>query len=115
VETSPDASRPLAAVPRFAELVPSIRAALGRFVLAGLAPILTFYVLFRTAGPTAGIAGGMALSLFALAVQAWRLRRLDPIVVAPMLVILIQGSAAVLLDSVELYLAAPAVENGLWG
>jgi hypothetical protein len=113
--TSADPSLPAAAMPRLAELVPSIQAALGRFALAGLAPILTFYVLFRAAGPAAGIIGGMAVSLVALAVQAWRLRRLDPVVVVPMLVILIQGSAAVALDSVELYLAAPSVENALWG
>lgn len=91
------------------------QAALGRFILAGLLPILTFYVLFRLGGPTAGILGGMAVSVFALAVQIVRLRRLDPIVIVPLVVISIQGSIAVLLDSVELYLAAPAVENVLWG
>ena len=101
--------------PRFADLLPAARLALGRFALAGLLPILTFYVLFRLAGPAAGIMGGMAVSLSALAVQARRLGRLDPIVLVPMVVIAIQGSIALMLDSVELYLAAPAVENTLWG
>jgi intracellular septation protein A len=114
-DAQPPAAGPLMAMPRFAELLPSIQAALGRFALAGVAPIVTFYVLFRLAGPAPGIVGGMVVSLIALTVQAWRLRRLDPVVVVPMLVILIQGSAAVALDSVELYLAAPSVENALWG
>jgi Protein of unknown function (DUF3159)/Intracellular septation protein A len=104
-----------ARVPRFADLLPQGRRALGRFALAGLLPIVTFYVLFRLFGPTAGIAGGMAMSLLALAVQLRRIGRVDPIVVVPMAVIFVQGTAALLLDSVELYLAAPAVENILWG
>jgi intracellular septation protein A len=104
-----------ARVPRFADLLPRARRALGRFALAGLLPIASFYILFRLFGPTAGIAGGMGMSLLALAVQLRRLGRVDPIVVVPMAVILIQGSAALLLDSVQLYLAAPSVENTLWG
>jgi intracellular septation protein A len=100
---------------RFTDLLPAVRAAVGRFALAGLLPIATFYVLYRIAGPLAGILGGMTLSLFALSVQLRRLRRLDPVVLVPMGVILVQGSAALLLDSVELYLAAPAVENTIWG
>jgi hypothetical protein len=104
-----------ARVPRFADLLPQARRALGRFALAGLLPIATFYVLFRLFGPTAGIAGGMAMSLLALAVQLRRIGRVDPIVVVPMAVILVQGTAALLLDSVQLYLAAPSVENTLWG
>ena len=103
------------AVPRLRDLLPSIRPALGRFGVGGLLPILTFYVLFRLAGPTAGILGGMSVSLLALSVQAWRLKRLDPIVLVPMGVIAINGSAGLLTGSVELYLAAPAVENALWG
>lgn len=91
------------------------QAALARFALGGMLPILTFYALFRLAGPTAGIVGGMAVSLCALAIQARRLGRIDPIVVVPLVVIAVQGSSAVLLQSVELYLAAPAVENFLWG
>jgi hypothetical protein len=104
-----------ARVPRFADLLPQARRALGRFALAGLLPIASFYILFRLFGPTAGIAGGMGMSLLALAVQLRRLGRVDPIVVVPMAVILIQGSAALLLDSVQLYLAAPSEENTLWG
>jgi hypothetical protein len=103
------------AVPRLRDLLPAIRPALGRFGVGGLLPILTFYALFRLAGPAAGILGGMSVSLLALSVQAWRLKRLDPIVVVPMAVIAINGSAGLLTGSVELYLAAPAVENALWG
>jgi intracellular septation protein A len=83
--------------------------------MAGLLPILTFYVLFKAAGATAGIAGGVTVSLIALVIQLRRLGRLDPIVLVPMAVIGIQGPAALILDSVELYLAAPSVENALWG
>jgi intracellular septation protein A len=101
--------------PRFADLVPAARAALGRFLLAGLLPILAFYVLLQLGGPVVGILGGMGTSLAALLIQLKRLGRLDPVVAVPMAVILIQGSAAVALGSVELYLAAPSVENTLWG
>jgi len=55
------------------------------------------------------------VSLSALAIQAWRLRRVDPIVVVPMVVIAVQGSLAVAMGSIELYLAVPVVENALWG
>ena len=102
-------------MPRFRDLLPSTKVALGRFSLAGLLPLATFYLLFRTWGPIAGIAGGMAVSLSALAIQAWRLRRVDPIVVVPMIVIAVQGSLAVAMGSIELYLAVPVVENALWG
>lgn len=95
--------------------MPAAQLALGRFFLAGVLPIFTFYAFFRISGPVAGIVGGMTMSFFALAVQTWRLRRVDPVVLVPMTVILIQGSAAVVLSSVELYLAAPAVEALLWG
>jgi intracellular septation protein A len=102
-------------IPRFSDLLPSAQRALGRFAVAGLLPILTFYVLFKVAGATAGIAGGMTVSLIALVIQLRRLGRLDPVVLVPMAVIAIQGTAALVLDSVELYLAAPSVENALWG
>jgi len=58
---------------------------------------------------------GMVVSLTALSIQAYRLRRLDPIVLVPMLLILIQGTLASVTGSVELYLAAPAVEAVIWG
>jgi intracellular septation protein A len=57
----------------------------------------------------------MVVSLTALGVQALRLRRLDPIVLVPMVVILAQGVLALLSGSIELYLAAPAVEAVIWG
>ena len=104
-----------APAPRFRELLPALRAALWRFALAGVLPVLTFYLLFRFGGAATGIIGGMGVSLVALSVQLYRLRRVDPVVLVPMAVILVQGSAAVLAGSVELYLAAPAVENSLWG
>ena len=102
-------------LPRLAELLPRAQAAVGRLSLGGVAPLLTFYLLFRLFGPTAGIVGGMAVSLAALAVQARRLKRLDPIVLVPMALILVQGSLAIALGSVELYLLVPAVENLCWG
>ena len=102
-------------LPRLADLLPMTQAAGGRFALGGLLPILTFYALFRLLGPTAGIAGGMAVSLIALTIQAHRLKRLDPIVLVPMALILVQGSLAIALDSVEVYLLVPAIENVCWG
>jgi len=50
-----------------------------------------------------------------LAVQAFRLRRLDPIVLVPMVVILAQGMLALLTGSIALYLASPSVEACIWG
>ncbi len=102
-------------LPRFKEVWPSLRRALLRFGGAGVLPVICFYVGFRIAGPVPGILAGMAASLLALSVQAWRLRRLDPIAVLPMAVILVQGTIAGLAGSAEIYLAAPAVEAAIWG
>ncbi len=113
--TEPAAPPEPADLPRLSELLPRLQAAGNRFALGGAAPILTFYALYRLFGPTAGIAGGMAVSLVALAIQARRLGRLDPVVLVPMAVILVQGSLAIAFDSVETYLLAPAVENVCWG
>jgi len=103
------------ALPRLREVLPSLRRALGRFMGAGVLPVALFYIGFKLAGPLAGIACGMASSLLVLAVQAWRMGRLDPIVVVPMMVILAQGTVAALAGSAEIYLAAPAAEACIWG
>jgi hypothetical protein len=102
-------------VPRLAEVLPALRAGVVRFLCAGALPVVAFYVAFRIGGPVVGIVTGMAVSLGVLAIQAYRLGRLDPIVLVPMVVILVQGLAASLTGSVELYLAAPAVEATIWG
>ncbi len=112
--TEPTAPPALPDQPRLSELLPRLQAAGNRFALGGVAPIFTFYALYRLFGPSAGIAGGMAVSLAALVVQARRLGRLDPVVLVPMAVILVQGSLAIAFDSVETYLLAPAVENVCW-
>ncbi len=58
----------------------------------------------------------MAVSLTVLGIQAYRIRRLDPIVLVPMVIILVQGLLASLTGSVELYLAAPPWRraSGAW-
>ncbi len=66
--TEPAAPPEPADLPRLSELLPRLQAAGNRFALGGAAPILTFYALYRLFGPTAGIAGGMAVSLVALAI-----------------------------------------------
>jgi intracellular septation protein A len=101
--------------PRLAEVLPALKRGGLRFVGAGVLPIVSFYVAFRLGGPLAGILAGMTVSLTALGVQAYRLGRLDPIVLVPMVVILAQGVLALLSGSIELYLAAPAVEATIWG
>src|SRR4051794_17884203 len=105
----------LTGAPCFAEVLPALRRGILRFLCAGVLPVACFYVAFRFGGPILGIVTGMTVSLTVLAIQAYRLRRLDPIVVVPMAIILIQGILAALTGSVELYLAAPAVEAVLWG
>jgi intracellular septation protein A len=102
-------------IPRFKEVLPSLHRALYRFLGAGVLPVVCFYVGFKTAGPLAGILAGMAASLVALGVQALRLRRLDPVGVLPVVVIVAQGTIAALADSTTIYLAAPAVEATIWG
>ena len=102
-------------LPRFKEVWPSLRRALFRFGGVGVLPMISFYIGYKTAGPVPGILAGMATSLIALGVQAWRLRRLDPVAVLPMTVILVQGTIAGLAGSAEIYLAAPAVEAAIWG
>lgn len=108
-------THPHAGSPRLAEVLPALKRGGLRFLGAGALPVLSFYIAFRLGGPVAGILTGMAVSLTALAVQALRLRRLDPIVLVPMVVILAQGVLALLSGSIELYLAAPAVEATIWG
>jgi intracellular septation protein A len=101
--------------PRLAEVLPALRRGALRFLGAGVLPVLSFYAAFKLGGPLVGIISGMTVSLAALGVQALRTRRLDPIVLVPMLVIVIQGLLAMLTGSVELYLASPAVEALIWG
>ena len=97
-------------------MLPALKRGGVRFLCAGVLPVVAFYVAFRLGGPVVGIVTGMVVSLTVLAIQAYRLRRLDPIVLVPMVVILVQGTArAALTGSVELYLAAPAVEACIWG
>ena len=102
-------------IPRLAEVLPALKTGVARFVCAGALPVVAFYVAFRLGGPVVGIVTGMAVSLTMLGIQAYRLQRLDPIVVVPMVIILVQGLLASLTGSVELYLAAPAVEACIWG
>ncbi|MFN8635854.1 MAG: VC0807 family protein [Chloroflexota bacterium] len=101
--------------PRLAEALPALKRGGARFLVGGMLPVLTFYVGFRLGGAVVGILAGMTVSLTILAIQAYRTRRLDPIVVVPMLVILIQGGLALMTGSIDLYLAAPAVEAVIWG
>jgi len=101
--------------PRIAEVLPALRRGGLRFLGAGVLPVVSFYIAFRLAGPVAGIVTGMIVSLTALTVQALRLRRIDPVVLVPMIVIVAQGVLALLSGSIELYLAAPAVEAMIWG
>src|SRR4051812_11604350 len=83
-----------AGTPRLAEVLPALRRGAVRFLGAGVLPVLSFYVAFKLGGPLIGIITGMVVSLTALSVQAIRLRRLDPIVLVPMIVILVQGLLA---------------------
>ncbi|MCC7367298.1 MAG: hypothetical protein IT306_02685 [Chloroflexi bacterium] len=101
--------------PRMAEVLPALRRGALRFASGGLLPVVSFYIAFRMYGPVVGILTGMVVSLTALSIQAYRLRRLDPIVLAPMILILVQGTLASLTGSVQLYLAAPALEAIVWG
>jgi intracellular septation protein A len=101
--------------PRLAEALPALRRGGSRFLVGGILPVLTFYLGFRLGGAVVGILAGMTVSLAVLAIQVRRIRRLDPIVVVPMLVILVQGGLALATGSVDLYLAAPAVEAVIWG
>jgi hypothetical protein len=101
--------------PRLLELLHAARPAFWRFAFGAALPVATFYLLFRTLGASAGILGGMLVSVTVLAIQLRRLGRADPLAMLPMVVILAQGSVALLLDSVEWYLAAPAIENLCWG
>ncbi|MFN8525164.1 MAG: VC0807 family protein [Chloroflexota bacterium] len=94
---------------------PALRDGIARFGLGAVLPVAVFYAVFRAYGPTAGIAAGVSVSTAMLLVQLRKLRRLDPIVIIPMAIIVVQGATALLLDSVELYLLIPAVENCVWG
>jgi intracellular septation protein A len=101
--------------PRLAEVLPALRRGVLRFVGAGVLPVAVFYLTYRAFGPAPGILAGMSVSLAVLGVQAYRLRRLDPIALVPMALILVQGILGMLTGSIELYLAAPAIEALIWG
>jgi intracellular septation protein A len=102
-------------LPPISELLPGLQRGAVRFFCAGALPVLAFYAAFRLGGPLVGILTGMTVSLTVLSIQAVRLRRLDPIVLIPMVVILGQGVLATVTGSVEVYLAAPAAEAVIWG
>lgn len=116
--TPPGPSRALPSldqIPSMWSVVPSLRSGVVRFAGAGVVPMIAFYVAFRIWGPVIGILTGTTVSLTVLGIQAVRLRRLDPIVLVPMLVIVTQGTVAIMAGSVEIYLAAPAAEACIWG
>jgi intracellular septation protein A len=94
---------------------PLIQRALLRFALVGMTPIVAFYIAYRMAGSIEGIIAGTATATLALTLQAIRLRRLDPVGIVPIGAVLIQGLAGIVFQSVDLYLAAPALETSLWG
>jgi intracellular septation protein A len=95
--------------------LPLIRRALVRFAFVGMTPIVAFYVAYRLLGPIEGIIAGTVTATIALAVQAFRMRRLDPVGIVPIGAVLIQGLIGIAFQSVDLYLAAPALETALWG
>lgn len=96
-------------------VLPFLLRAMARFAFVGMTPIIAFYVAYRTLGPIEGILAGTATATLALIIQAVRLRRLDPVGIVPIGAVLIQGAAGVAFQSVDLYLAAPALETSLWG
>lgn len=96
-------------------LLPAVRRALARFVLVGMTPIVAFYAVFRAAGPIEGIIAGTLTATVALLIQGYRLGRFDPVGIVPIGAVLIQGGAGLVFQSVDVYLAAPAVENAIWG
>jgi intracellular septation protein A len=100
---------------RWSSLLPAIRRALARFVLVGMTPIAAFYVVFRLVGPMEGIAAGTITATAALLIQGYRLGRFDPVGIVPIGAVIVQGGAGLAFQSVDVYLAAPAVENALWG
>jgi len=99
----------------FTDLRPAVLNGLKRFALGGVLPLVVFYALLRLHGPTSGILGGMSISLLLLSFRFRQVRRWDPVVLIPMVIILLQGCLALALNSPELYLAAPAIENFVWG
>jgi intracellular septation protein A len=96
-------------------LAPAMRRAVVRFAIVGISPIVAFYIAFRLSGPMEAIAVGTITASTALALQALRTHRFDPIGIGPIATVLIQGGAGLAFQSVDVYLAAPAVENVLWG
>jgi intracellular septation protein A len=88
---------------------------MARFAFVGMTPIVAFYVAYRMVGPIEGILAGTVTATLALSVQAVRLRRLDPVGIVPIGAVLIQGAVGIAFQSVDLYLAAPAIETSLWG
>jgi hypothetical protein len=97
------------------DVMPRLQRGVGRVALAMVLPLAVFYLLLRVVGPTSAIAGGMATSLLVLGIRLRSARRADPMVLVPMAIVLVQGGLAIAFDSVELYLAAPAFENIIWG
>jgi intracellular septation protein A len=95
--------------------LPSVQRALVRFALVGMTPIAAFYLAYRLVGPVEGMVAGTATATLALLVQAIRMRRLDPLGIVPIAAVLIQGAAGIVFQSVDVYLAAPALETSLWG
>jgi intracellular septation protein A len=95
--------------------LPSVQRALVRFALVGMTPIAAFYLAYRLVGPVEGMVAGTATATLALLIQAVRMRRLDPLGIVPIGAVLIQGAAGIVFQSVDVYLAAPALETSLWG
>ena len=106
---------PPMSTPPLKSVLLSLRTALTRFALVGVSPIVAFYVAFRLWGPVNGMVAGTVTATVALLIQASRTRRFDPIGIVPIAAVLIQGGVGIAFQSVDLYLAAPALEMALWG
>jgi intracellular septation protein A len=80
-----------------------------------MTPIVAFYLAYRMLGPIEGMLVGTLAATVALIIQAYRMHRFDPVGMVPIGAVLIQGGAGIAFQSVDLYLAAPALETALWG
>jgi intracellular septation protein A len=110
-------SEPRSSIPSLTwrSALPSVKRALVRFAFVGMTPIVAFYLVYRMLGPIEGMLAGTATATVALGIQAIRMRRFDPVGLVPIGAVLIQGGVGIAFQSVDLYLAAPALETSLWG
>ena len=86
-----------------------------QFILGAVVPISFFYTMHRFNRPLAGALLAIGWSLCLLAMNYWRLRRIELFAGLAIPIVVIESIGTLVTRNPAFYLASAAIENTLWG